>query len=87
MKIARKYQIFDTDVEVMDKDLERLGIHLRGWNWLNEVFLLGVNEPDLRRLVVIELIHKRRLPIIRRLLGRLAKAERAKYLQRIERIR
>jgi hypothetical protein len=49
------------------------------------MFLLGMNESDLRRLVVIELMEGRRWAIINRLLGRLAKVEREKYKRRIER--
>jgi hypothetical protein len=83
--IPKKYQVFDLPVELDSKDVERLSPHLSGWNKLNEMFLLGMNESDLRRLVVIELMEGRRWAIINRLLGRLAKVEREKYKRRIER--
>lgn len=85
-KIPLKYQIFDREVLIDDKDAERLSPHLAGWNRLNEIFLLGINEPDLRRLVVLELMGSRRLHIINRLLGRLAKTQRQKIDSKIERI-
>jgi hypothetical protein len=86
MKIASKYQVFRELVEIMDKDEERLRIHLKGWNRLNEILLLGVNEPDLRRLVVLELMGQRRPVIIDRLLGRLVKLERKTINDRIARL-
>ena len=86
MKIPIKYQIFDSVVEISDKDAERLSVHLSGWNQLNEMFLLGVNETDLRRLIVLELMKARRTSMLSRLLGRLAKAERQKFLRKIERL-
>lgn len=86
MKIASKYQVFRDPVEVSDKDEQRLKIHLKGWNRLNEILLLGVNEPDLRRLVVLELMGQRRPVIIDRLLGRLVKLERKAINDRIARL-
>ena len=63
MKIPTKYQIFDDSVEIQDKDVERLSSCIGGWNRLHELFLLGsVNEPDLKRLVVIRLNSECRRP-------------------------
>lgn len=84
IRILLKYQIFDSPVEILEKDAARLSSHLTGWNKLNEIFLLGLNEPDLRRMVVLELMGAHRRSILSRLLGRLAKLERQKYNQRIE---
>ena len=86
MKIASKYQVFQEPVDVSDKDAQRLKIHLSGWNRLNEILLLGINEPDLRRLVVLELMGQRRLTIIDRLLGRLAKLERKRINDQIAKL-
>lgn len=79
-----KYQIFGSPIEILEKDAARLSSHLTGWNKLNEIFLLGLNEPDLRRMVVLELMGARRQSIISRLLGRLSKLERQRYNQNIE---
>ena len=83
MKIATKYQIFDLPVEITDNDAKRLTPHLSGWNQLNEMFLLGVSEQDLRRLVVLEVMKGQRITIINRLLSRIAKIERARQSSRI----
>lgn len=87
MKIPQKYQIFDEPVEISDKDKQRLAVHLIGWNRLNEIFLLGgINEPDLRRLVVMEVMGSRRMSIINRLLGRLQKIQRKRIDQNIAKL-
>lgn len=86
MKIAQKYQVFDTPVEIDEKDRDRLKVHLSGWNRLNEILLLGINEPDLRRLVILELLGARRKEMLTRLLGRLAKLERKRILSRIQKL-
>jgi hypothetical protein len=83
IRIPLKYQIFDSPVEILEKDAASLKPHLTGWNKLNEIFLVGLNAPDLRRMVVLELMGSQRRVIIARLLGRLAKLERQKYLARI----
>ena len=84
IRIPLKYQIFDSPVEILEKDAARLKSHLTGWNKLNEIFLLGLNEPDLRRMAVLELMGSQRRAILTRLLGRLAKMQRQKYAARIE---
>jgi hypothetical protein len=87
MKIPQKYQIFDEFVEFSDKDQERLKVHLVGWNHLNEILLLGsVNEADLKRLVILELSGSRRMDIVNRLLGRLAKVQRRRLRERIQKL-
>jgi len=87
MKIPTKYQIFEDTVEILDKDVERLSSCIGGWNRLHELFMLGgVNEPDLKRLVVMELMGKQRKPLLARLLGRLAKLDRQRYTRRIDQV-
>lgn len=87
MKIPTKYQIFDDSVEIPDKDIQRLSACIGGWNRLHELFMLGsVNEVDLKRLVVMELMGKQRQPLIARLLGRLAKLDRQRYTRRIDEV-
>jgi len=87
MKIPQKYQVFDEPVEISDKDKQRLSVHLVGWNRLNEIFLLGsINEPDLRRLVIMEIMSSRRMSIVSRLLGRLQKIQRKRIDQNIAKL-
>lgn len=86
MKIAQKYQVFDDPVDVESKDFDRLKSHLTGWNKLNEILLLGINEPDLRRLVIMELMGSRRMVIVNRLLGRLATIQRERIKVRIAKL-
>ena len=83
MNIPRRLQIFDREVTITDKDVERLRVHLCNWQRLHEILLLGVNAEDLRRLVILELAGHDRETIISRLLGRLAKVERREINQRI----
>lgn len=83
MSIHRRYQIFDREVVITDKDVERLRIHLCNWQRLHEILLLGVNAEDLRRLVILELAGHDRETIISRLLGRLAKVERREMKKRM----
>lgn len=85
MRIPSRYQIFENEVELTDKDVQRLQVHLSNWGRLNEILLLGVNIPDLRRLVVLELMNNGRLFIITRLLGRIAKLQRQENMQRVRR--
>lgn len=83
MNIPRRLQIFDREVTITDKDVERLRVHLCNWQQLHEILLLGVNAEDLRRLVILELAGHDRGTIISRLLGRLAKVERREINRRI----
>lgn len=83
MKIPQRYQIFHDPVFLTDKDAERLRIHLSNWNRLHETLLLGVNAPDLQRLIVLEMMGAQRRLIITRLLGRLSKVERKELLDKI----
>lgn len=87
MTIHARHQIFDRPVNVSDKDVERLRVHLCNWQKLHEIMLLGVNEEDLRRLVIMELASHDRERIISRLLGRLAKVQRQSINERIAKLR
>jgi hypothetical protein len=86
MKIAQQYQVFDDPVDLDSKDFDRLKNHLTGWNKLNEILLLGINEPDLRRLVIMELLGSQRMVIVNRLLGRLATLQRERIHNRISKL-
>lgn len=85
MRIPSKYQIFEQPVALTSKDAERLSYHLGNWTRLNEVMLLGINLPDLRRLVVLELMGLKRRSILSRVLGRIAKEQRRDRWAKIER--
>ena len=86
MRVPLKYQIFEQPVVLTSKDAERLSYHLGNWSQLNEVMLLGVNLPDLRRLAVLELMGKGRRSILQRLLGRVSKEQHRERWAKIERV-
>jgi hypothetical protein len=86
MRIPSRFQIFENEVLLTDKDAERLQVHLSNWRRLHEILLLGVNVEDLRRLVILELIGNGRRFILTRLLGRIAKLQRQETMQRINRV-
>ena len=86
MRIPSRYQIFENEVLLTSKDAERLQVHLSNWRRLHEIMLLGMNIPDLRRLVVLELLGNGRRFIITRLLGRIAKLQRNETMQRVDQL-
>ena len=83
MRVPSRYQIFDTEVIITYKDEERLRVHLSNWKRLHEIMLLGLNTPDLQRLVIMELLGNGRQRILTRLLGRLAKLQRLELQRKI----
>ena len=76
MKIPTKLQVFDRPIVLPDTDAERLSPYLAYWVKLHRFLLPGVNEPDLQRLIVLELMGKRRKFILNRLLMRLGRVQR-----------
>jgi len=84
IRIPARFQIFAKHVEMSDKDRERLEPHLGNWKGLNEVFLIGVGEMDLERLIILELMGKRRALILDRLVQRISSVRRDRLHQRIE---
>lgn len=82
MKIPTKFQVFDTPVVVDSKDEQRLSPYLTGWMTLAPL-LADMNEPDLMRLVTLELLGKQRRKIIDRLLMRLGRVQRKRIEERI----
>jgi hypothetical protein len=84
VKIPAKFQVFEDRVVLPGNDRERLAPHLSGWNKLNGLFLKGVSDPDLKRLVVLELMGRRREEIIRRLLMRLGRVQRRAIEEKIK---
>ena len=83
MRVPSRYQIFDVEVIITYKDEERLRVHLSNWKRLHEIMLLGLNVPDLQRLVIMELLGNGRHRILTRLLGRLAKLQRAELQRKV----
>ena len=83
MRVPPRYQIFDAEVIITYKDEERLRVHLSNWKRLREIMLLGLNVPDLQRLVIMELLGNGRQRILTRLLGRLAKLQRSELQRKI----
>ena len=79
--IPSRYRIFD--VRVSDEDAERLGIHLGCWGKLNSLFLKGVNDSDLKRLIMLELAGAKRRPILTRLQMRLCKHARRELAKKV----
>ncbi len=82
MKIPDKFQVFDTPVVLTSKDEQRLTCYLTGWMKLAEL-LADINEPDLMRLGVMELLGKQRRKILDRLLMRLGRVQRKRIEERI----
>jgi len=70
MDVPTKFQVFDHPISLPSKDEERLSHLLLGWMRLAPR-MVGLNEPDLQRLIVMELLGKQRSKIVKRLLGRL----------------
>lgn len=84
MKIPASHQVFDNTVVVSEKDFERLSPHLGNWTRLNDLLLLGVNESDLQRLVVIELQGSKRPQILGKLLARYGRARQVRLAAKVE---
>lgn len=76
--------LFERPIEVSHKDTERLSPYLSHWNRLHRV-LAHTNEPDLKRLILIELSGQRRKAIIDRLLMRLGRIQRRALEEKISR--
>lgn len=76
MTIPDRYQVFEKPVQLDSKDCGRLGSFLSGWKRLAPLLALGVNEPDLKTLILLELVGKQRRVILDRLLMRLGRVQR-----------
>jgi hypothetical protein len=84
MKIPPKYQIFPKPVILLEKDEGRLAPLLSCWARLHPV-LLDTQEPDIERMIVIEMMGRRRPMILERLVGRLTVVSKARIQQKIRR--
>ena len=76
MTIPERLQIFETRVVLTDKDAERLKAHLGNWEKLAGLLTVGVNELDVQRLIVLELMGKGREKLLERLLMRFGRLYR-----------
>ncbi len=84
MNIPTQYQIFDgPPVVVCSKDEERLKPYLRGVTPLSYFLAKGIGEPDLKRLLIMELLDRRREPIVSRITSRLVGHYRVSLKKRI----
>ena len=83
MTIPDRYQDFEKPVQLDSKDCERLGSFLSGWKRLAPLLALGVNEPDLKTLILLELVGKQRRVILDRLLMRLGRVQRRNLQKKI----
>ncbi len=86
MIIPDEFQIFPHPVILSDKDCARLKPYLSHWMKLNQLLCLGVNEPDLERLMIIELSYNRRSDILGRLLSRWGRQRQMKLQEKIDRL-
>ena len=85
MTIPKEFQIFEKKIDLSDKDAERLTPYLAGWRVLAQWFYSAkVNEPDLQRLIALELMGARRRMILERLAARLGSLSRWKVKAKIE---
>ena len=84
MKVPKKFQIFDLPVKLSQSDADRLSPYLSGWPVLAKWFYSPkVNEPDLQKLIVLELLGQARLSILERLASRLGSLSRWRVKDRI----
>jgi hypothetical protein len=82
VKIPEAYQLFTPPVVLTSKDAERLSVYLAGWEHLAPI-LTKVNERDLERLVILELMGKQRWKLLHRLVMRLGRVQRAELEKRV----
>lgn len=76
MIIPKKFQVLDHEVQLTDKDAERLSVWLRSYEApYRHGRFSECNERDLERLLVMELMDRQRKKIIARLLSRLGRVK------------
>ena len=82
MRIPEKYQIFPKPVVLSSKDEDRLWPLLSGWPTLHSV-LRHTCEPDIQRMILIEMMNRRRAMILTRLVGRLTHVQKNRLQEKI----
>lgn len=83
MKIPAKLQLFETPVILTDQDEARLSAYLGCYEYFVPL-ISKINEPDLRRLIVMELSGKRRWKILERLVMRVSRLDRLVLGKRVK---
>ena len=82
MRIPEKYQIFPKPVVLSSKDEDRLWPLLSGWPTLHPR-LKSIGEPDIERMIVMEMMNRRRSMILTRLVGRLTHVQKKRLQAKI----
>jgi hypothetical protein len=82
LRIPARLQVFDEAVVISSKDRERLSAPLSGWRKLAPAHT-SFNESDLERLIVLELMGKKRRKILGRLLQRLGSEHTARIDEKV----
>jgi len=85
LRIPNRLQVFDGVVTISSKDQERLIAPLSGWRQLAPA-LSTFNQVDLERLIILELMGKKRRKIVGRLLQRLGAEHTARVDERVWRL-
>ncbi len=85
MKIPSRLQIFGEPVILSDVDASRLSVYLVGFMHLATP-ILTINEPDVKRLIVMELLGKRRWKLLERLIMRLGRMQRQALEKRVRKL-
>lgn len=88
MKIPKKYQIFEEKIVILDEERDRLSPSLAGWPTLQKTVLSvpTLSQFDLRRLIILELMDRRRSVIIDRLVMRLGKIHQSEIREKIKKL-
>lgn len=87
MTILKRFQVLDHEVMLTDKDQERLSVWLRSYEAPYRYAKFSeANEPDLERLLIMELMGRQRRKIISRLLSRLGRVRDMRIQKRVEKL-
>jgi hypothetical protein len=84
MKIPDRLQIFAKPVILTDKDAIRLERHLGGWGSSLALVLTGMQERDVERMIVIEMMGSKRPQILERLVGRYMKLTKVRIQKKVK---
>lgn len=85
MKIPTRLQIFDEPITLSDVDESRLSVYLSGFMTLATP-ISKINEPDVKRLIVMELAGKRRWKLLERLIMRLGRMQRQTLEKKVKKL-
>ena len=82
MRIPFKYQIFPLLIVITARDEDRLWPLLSGRPTLHSV-LAKTCEPDIKRMIILEMMNRRRSMILTRLVGRLTHVQKKRLQAKI----